>query len=1009
MEDFDQYDEFGRGGGVARSSDPSERKSPSVSATAYSVGTQMEGNDGNMWEVVADKNGVQRWKKVGKGVAKASTKNVTFKVGDIFRFWQNKEECEIIAILPENKDYFERVEYTFKDRKQYDKSSIKLELFEKMISEGEIEILTKTKPPYLESDYFIFIGNEKLNQIIDISSDEVEYTFWDDLNNTFDKDKINRKMFDEMISKEEVIILNEVKELLNVGGYFYDNYGDLLKYEKYKAPYHIFTQYNEGEKLELKKYIGELNDYLVSYYFTSGYWEKLEPKDGDVFISRDKSSIWADLQINGFGNYPIYTLYFRDATKRTDKGDKETLLSILHTANAKPKDSVSIVGYGLYDTFVIKSDPTFSYFIDEVGDNIKYSAIPRPSAIERYIETKEQFERNIKNGEIVITTGLHYTLQDTQYFYNEKNELCKVYEIDSDYYKVSWFVEESKTEVESLYKYRYTTQLLGYLFQNGIWKNLLFAKGFNFETKVKFSSIEKSSIISITKYNTYDNTYSYKYTTPQNVVNEVDGLNYEHMATILWCSNAQLLKDGDNLTQPKPDIKVDKGDQFVDKRYPNLIGTITDIQNKVVKFDTFNVEDESSVIGVEMDENTFIDKLVLGDIKVLSAKLDLQIGDYFYNVTGTLCKVIGFSTEWMQVDFYGKDGFPNKDPYYTKVYNAKVRSYLLESEIWTLLDIDKGDIFTSRVDSLNFAYFEILDIDSNNKVIFNTFFKDTSVIESYESVEDVKQLLWESNASLLVDAQPKTPFIVPDDLQKSPNQKIAEFMKENAVDIGKLGSENPLLGKLVTDTLSFLNQMFIGDVTPAQAQQQVDDIKDIADTQAKIELKTIKITMAEGSGSVKGKIFLNWGEFNEALKEVYDDWAKGGSTGYNKVYIEATWDNDFAIMGSSAIYISDKDYNPYKPDKDPVTNEITFYYVFKLLWNPKWDSIDKYSFTDAVAVTPTTPQQAVDDDDQVTDLTIDIAEQIEELKENLEKATSQEEKDYLQGLIDDLNISLNFM
>jgi len=43
------------------------RPSPSISATSVSVGTQETGNDGNSYEVKADKNGVQRWVKINLG------------------------------------------------------------------------------------------------------------------------------------------------------------------------------------------------------------------------------------------------------------------------------------------------------------------------------------------------------------------------------------------------------------------------------------------------------------------------------------------------------------------------------------------------------------------------------------------------------------------------------------------------------------------------------------------------------------------------------------------------------------------------------------------------------------------------------------------------------------------------------------------------------------------------------------------------------------------------------
>jgi hypothetical protein len=46
-----------------RSEDVSVRKSPSVSATLYQVGTKKTGNDGNLWIIVRDSRGVQRWQK----------------------------------------------------------------------------------------------------------------------------------------------------------------------------------------------------------------------------------------------------------------------------------------------------------------------------------------------------------------------------------------------------------------------------------------------------------------------------------------------------------------------------------------------------------------------------------------------------------------------------------------------------------------------------------------------------------------------------------------------------------------------------------------------------------------------------------------------------------------------------------------------------------------------------------------------------------------------------------
>ena len=41
-----------------------KRKAPSDHAKEFSLGHKKKGNDGNMWEIVENKNGVKRWKKL---------------------------------------------------------------------------------------------------------------------------------------------------------------------------------------------------------------------------------------------------------------------------------------------------------------------------------------------------------------------------------------------------------------------------------------------------------------------------------------------------------------------------------------------------------------------------------------------------------------------------------------------------------------------------------------------------------------------------------------------------------------------------------------------------------------------------------------------------------------------------------------------------------------------------------------------------------------------------------
>ena len=63
------------------------RKAPTQSATLFKKGTTKKGNDGNLWVIVTNARGVQRWQKVqGQGVkvkAKAKTRRVGRRVGRI--------------------------------------------------------------------------------------------------------------------------------------------------------------------------------------------------------------------------------------------------------------------------------------------------------------------------------------------------------------------------------------------------------------------------------------------------------------------------------------------------------------------------------------------------------------------------------------------------------------------------------------------------------------------------------------------------------------------------------------------------------------------------------------------------------------------------------------------------------------------------------------------------------------------------------------------------------------
>jgi hypothetical protein len=50
------------------------RKGPYVSATKQLIGTKKKGNDGNMWKVVENKNGIKRWLKISNDMSTNKTR-----------------------------------------------------------------------------------------------------------------------------------------------------------------------------------------------------------------------------------------------------------------------------------------------------------------------------------------------------------------------------------------------------------------------------------------------------------------------------------------------------------------------------------------------------------------------------------------------------------------------------------------------------------------------------------------------------------------------------------------------------------------------------------------------------------------------------------------------------------------------------------------------------------------------------------------------------------------------
>ena len=92
-----------------------KRKGPSDSATKFSVGTKKKGNDGNMWIIVENKNGIKHWSKISnlKGTKKHKSKrllelekdpeSVWGKNKALEKFWQKLASGkEIVLIYKDN-------------------------------------------------------------------------------------------------------------------------------------------------------------------------------------------------------------------------------------------------------------------------------------------------------------------------------------------------------------------------------------------------------------------------------------------------------------------------------------------------------------------------------------------------------------------------------------------------------------------------------------------------------------------------------------------------------------------------------------------------------------------------------------------------------------------------------------------------------------------------------------------------------------------------------------------
>ena len=82
-----------------------KRPSPSESATLYDIGTTKKGNDGNMWVIVENKNGIKRWKKISNNKIKNVKKKNNIKKTNLNVLLINPFIKKTIIPLIENYNY----------------------------------------------------------------------------------------------------------------------------------------------------------------------------------------------------------------------------------------------------------------------------------------------------------------------------------------------------------------------------------------------------------------------------------------------------------------------------------------------------------------------------------------------------------------------------------------------------------------------------------------------------------------------------------------------------------------------------------------------------------------------------------------------------------------------------------------------------------------------------------------------------------------------------------------
>jgi len=450
---LEKVNKYGRGGYRAN------RPSPSVSATEFLVGTKKRGNDGNLWEIRANINGVHRWVKLSNyakgGMAKGGMysgikEGKKVEVADYYikdEVGQRAKATPTAIILSEPSDDEELVMV------QYTNGSIDY------VPQDVIEVLPFAKGGKLGEGYVIvdvYWGDN-----LEWNMDYVGYE------GSFGLDKAilfyTKKDAEKYLKDERPDIKEEAK----------DNENYLEKYDLIQKVKVIARGYGEEDTIELmnsklKTYISDINANkyakggntpkfrvnqiparMSGYDGTDKYWV-IDAKSGDIKLKGDKRRCDALCK----------KLNSQDYAKggETDKGltgdQRDRMTDDIYMSEETMSDSMfqaiddEVEGdwdvglYRLSDSQLkkihtdIKEDRASSYTEHKKGGEVDYESMSKQELVDRFMDKRSADLDKMTDKEVIDE-------------YKEWFEVWDVFEEEDSHKSISKLKQELLEDEES--------------------------------------------------------------------------------------------------------------------------------------------------------------------------------------------------------------------------------------------------------------------------------------------------------------------------------------------------------------------------------------------------------------------------------------------------------------------------------------------------------------------------------------------------------------------------------